>query len=273
MNQCLKYALTVVVAAAAMVAYQYEGKPEQVGLAQQAPSQVPEITSDKTVLGSLPTSAAQAQKAKRRWIAEYSAALAEESLALGQEDIRSYEAVNVTFYNPSTTVCETTDVVTEEGELIAKEVCRDEYKLPRHPYYALDNEALDTLSYGEPLAAQILAERISAAEPEAALKLLLHAAATSEKYGPLTFAAHRTFRLYDPIREINQEDVAMHIALIDVALAMGADPNTVSALKVPDGFVPDKARVQKLVAELKASIAQTQIAVTGSSSLKERFDV
>ena len=38
MNQYIKYALTVVVTAAAMVAYQYEGKPEQVELAQQAPS-------------------------------------------------------------------------------------------------------------------------------------------------------------------------------------------------------------------------------------------
>jgi hypothetical protein len=46
MNQCIKYALTVVVTAAAMVAYQYEGKPEQVELAQQAPTQVPEIKND-----------------------------------------------------------------------------------------------------------------------------------------------------------------------------------------------------------------------------------
>jgi hypothetical protein len=273
MNQYFKYALTVAVTVAAMVAYQYEGKPEQAGLAQQAPTQVTEIKSDTTIIGSLPAGAAQAQKATQRWLAEYSAALAEESLALEQEDIRSYEAVNVTFYNPSTSVCETVDVVTEDGDLIAEEVCRDEYKLPRHPYYALDNAALDALSYGEPLAAQILAERIGAEQPEAALNLLLHAAATSEKYGPLTFAAHRTFRLYDPIREIDQEDVAMHIALIDVALAMGADPNTTSALKVPDGLELDKAHVQKLVAELKASIAQTQITVTGSSSLKERFDV
>ena len=41
MNQYLKYTLTVAVTAAAMVVYQYEGKPEQAGLAQQAPTQVP----------------------------------------------------------------------------------------------------------------------------------------------------------------------------------------------------------------------------------------
>lgn len=46
MNQCIKYALTVVVTAAAMVAYQYEGKPEQVELAQQVPIQVPEIKNE-----------------------------------------------------------------------------------------------------------------------------------------------------------------------------------------------------------------------------------
>ena len=49
MNQYIKYALTVAITAAAMVAYQYEGKPEQVGLAQQAqqaPSQVPEIKNE-----------------------------------------------------------------------------------------------------------------------------------------------------------------------------------------------------------------------------------
>ena len=41
MNQYFKYALTAAVTAAAIVAYQYEGKPEQAGLAQQAPSPVP----------------------------------------------------------------------------------------------------------------------------------------------------------------------------------------------------------------------------------------
>ena len=46
MKQYLKYALTVAVTAAAMVAYQYEGKPENAGLAQQAPSQVPEIKNE-----------------------------------------------------------------------------------------------------------------------------------------------------------------------------------------------------------------------------------
>ncbi len=46
MNQYLKCALTVAVTAAAMVAYQYEGKPEHSGLAQQAPTQVTEIKND-----------------------------------------------------------------------------------------------------------------------------------------------------------------------------------------------------------------------------------
>jgi hypothetical protein len=46
MNQYLKYALTVAVTAAAMVAYQYEGKPEQAGLAQQAPIQTPDQVTE-----------------------------------------------------------------------------------------------------------------------------------------------------------------------------------------------------------------------------------
>ena len=52
MNQYFKYAVTAAVTAAAIVAYQYEGKPEQAGLAQQAPSpvpiQVPEIKNEIT---------------------------------------------------------------------------------------------------------------------------------------------------------------------------------------------------------------------------------
>ena len=50
MNQYFKYAVTAAVTAAAIVASHYEGKPEQAGLAQQAPSpvpiQVPEIKNE-----------------------------------------------------------------------------------------------------------------------------------------------------------------------------------------------------------------------------------
>jgi predicted membrane-bound mannosyltransferase len=54
MNQYFKYALTVAVTVAAMVAYQYEGKPEQAGLAQQAPNQVPiQVTEIKNEIAQV----------------------------------------------------------------------------------------------------------------------------------------------------------------------------------------------------------------------------
>ena len=274
MNQYIKYALTVVVTAAAMVAYQYQGKPEQVELAQQAPTQVPEIKNEiAQVEQSIPqVKDAQLEKLTKKWGVEYRKAYEAELAELEAEYVKNYEAIYVTFYNPSSSVCEQVEVVGDAGDLIAKEVCRDEYKLPRHPYYSLDNEALETLVYSEPLAAQILAERIGAEDSDAALQLLLHAAAISGKYGPLKFAAYQTFRVYDPIREIDVGDIATHIALIDVALAMGANPNTTSALKIPEGVEIDPSYVDELAEAMKASIAQTQITVTGSSSLKELFD-
>jgi len=67
------------------------------------------------------------------------------------------------------------------------------------------------------------------------LQLLLHAAAIGGKHGPLKFSAYQACRGYDPIREIDVDDIAMHIALIDVALAMGVNPNTTSDLKLLKG--------------------------------------
>jgi hypothetical protein len=50
-------------------------------------------------------------------------------------------------------------------------------------------------------------------------------------------------------------------------------PDATTPLRVPDGIEVDQTRVKELARTLKSSMAQTQMSVTGSSSLKELFDV
>ena len=101
---------------------------------------------------------------------------------------------------------------------------------------------------------------------------MLHAAAISGKPGPLAFAAHQTFDFYRVKREPTIADIEMHLALANVTIAMGGAEAT-TPLKIPDDIEIDQSRVDELSRKLKRSMAQTQMTVTGSSSLKELFDV
>ncbi len=289
MKATLKYAMAVGITAAAMFAYMYDSpleelfqeKAEQVGRSASNPpqSKAPEKTTlaDEST-ASLKEKVANAETAREKealiaaWVAEYGADYEKERSARIERDAQEYESFNVRLYNPVTTICGPVETVTKDGALEIQETCREEYEFPRHPFYALDNEALQTLAYSEPLAAFIIAERIGAEQPEAALGLLLHAAAISGKPGPLAFAAHDTFDFYRIKRKPTIADIEMHLALAEVALAMGG-PDATTPLRVPDGIEVDQTRVKELARTLKSSMAQTQMSVTGSSSLKELFDV
>ena len=280
MNQYIKYALTVVVTAAAMVAYQYEGKPEQVGLAQQAPSQVPiqvpEIKNDIAYVGQESgqgvlerlnsVESGLVEIWEEKYQEEHEAVMA----AHEAEFIANYQAKNVHPFNPIQVVCEEIPGTDDSGESVNTLSCDEKYSLPRHPYFTYETSELETLSYGDALAAQIIADRISKDQPLKALRLLLHAAAISEKSGPLMIAAHRTFSVTNPLREISDNDIYQHVALLEVAKVMGADFGT-ELEKLPIEI--DESVVEELVKEVKASIAQIQITVSGSSNLKELFDV
>lgn len=283
MKEAMKYALAIAITAAAMFAYMYEAPPE--GAVETADSQgsptLEEARVDRLPEDPLTALFGLHSKAKdeselavlfKEWEEEHGEEFEKRRSARNDKFVQDYEAFNVRFYNPAQTICEPVETVTGGGELHVEEVCRKEYEFPRHPYYALDNESLESLAYGEPLAAFIIAERIGEEQPEAALGLLLHAAAISGKPGPLAFAAHQTFDFYRVEREPTIADIEMHLALADVTIAMGGAEAT-TPLRIPDDIEIDQSRVDELSRKLKRSMAQTQMTVTGSSSLKELFDV
>ncbi len=277
MNQYIKYGLAVVIGASAMVAYQYEGKPEQAGLAQQAPIPVTEIKNDIAQVEHATRQEGVTKEGQRQnlgpieaWEEKYGDAFDLAMAAHKAEFISKYEAGNVHPFNPLKVTCEELEVLNEAGESIKTLSCAEEYSLPRHPYYQYETSLLETLAYGDPLAAQIIADRIGKNQPLKALQLLLHAAAISEKPGPLMIAAHNTFSITNALREISEDDVYRHVALLEIAKVMGAEFGT-ELEKLP--VEVDAATVEELVKEMKVSMAQSQITVSGSSSLKELFDV
>ena len=282
MKQTIQFALTIAASAAAMFAYMYEAPPEKMvqEVAQKASGVEPAPSKhdeDRSMVAlKKKVDAARSDDAKEaliaEWVATYGAELDKQRTSQIEKDVQAYESFNVRFYNPVKTTCSQVETSAADGEIEHQDVCEDEYEFPRHPFYSLDNEALQTLAYGEPLAAFIIAERIGPEQPEAALGLLLHAAAISGKPGPLAFAAHETFDFYRVKRKPTIADIEMHLALVKVTKAMGGEEAS-SPLRVPDEVQIDQIRVDELARKLKSSMAQTQMTVTGSSSLKELFDV
>ena len=282
MKQTIQFALAIAASAAAMFAYMYEAPPEKMvqEVAQKASGVEPAPSKhdeDRSMVAlKKKVDAARSDDAKEaliaEWVATYGAELDKQRTSQIEKDVQAYESFNVRFYNPVKTTCSQVETSAADGEIEHQDVCEDEYEFPRHPFYSLDNEALQTLAYGEPLAAFIIAERIGPEQPEAALGLLLHAAAISGKPGPLAFAAHETFNFYQVNRKPTIADIEMHLALAKVTKAMGGE-NATTSLRVPDDVQIDQIRVDELARKLKSSMAQTQMTVTGSSSLKELFDV
>ena len=273
MNQYFKYALTVVVTAAAMVAYQYEGKPEQVGLAQQAPSPVPEIKNEiAQVEQSISTE--HFTNAEVRAIQRAKLNFRERRL---QNELAEHEQVAVEPYNPGLHSCENLEVVDEKNDLINGKVCGLTYEQPRHEYYSFSNEALEELAYGDALAAQVLAENLAKSDPKKSVAIFIHAAAISGKTGPLLRASAHALEWYpDYLKngEVPRDTVHLMLAIEEVARKMGNK----SVQDRPLGQILENANLDmELVGNLADSIidvmVQTELDVTGNSSLKEVFDV
>ena len=194
------------------------------------------------------------------WEAEYTAAVEADERAF----IADWEARNVDPYNPQIVDCVGVDLSTSQDS------CDTEYQFPRHPYYSYTDAALESLVYSDPLAAQILAARLSLSEPRESLNLSVHSAAISAKPGPLMAAAHGTFRLHYPKRKMSLEDVFYHAALLRIAKKMGNQSGI--ELNLPDGVSLDEKQLDGLVEQIESKMIHTQITVSGDSSLKELFD-
>lgn len=275
MNQYLKYALTVAVTAAAMVAYQYQPPSDQmVSEARPVPSQREAVEAVSTnSIKQENTLRGNAEQAEIEALSKMYAERAEENL---EAIISEYEKTAVRPYNPYSVICNEEWVQTDDKEVEKKKVCKKIYDYPRHEYFSFSDEALGQLAYSEPLAALIMAERLAEESPERSLGYSIHSAGVSGKSAPLAAAAWNAFDWSKPsnLEKVSVDMIYTHLALIRVAAKMG-DINAV-AYEMPDGLKDlslQQEEIEKRVRKLISALVQTQISVTGESSLKEVFDV
>ncbi|MFQ3364402.1 MAG: hypothetical protein ACI883_001378 [Candidatus Azotimanducaceae bacterium] len=262
MNQYLKYALTVAVTAAAMVAYQYEGKPEQAGLAQQAPIQTPDqVTEIKKDIAQVEQSlnATKEPSTKRELTQAELADIDPASIDweamkarytdimqgfggdpmltghahllddLTQREIAAYNKLHVVPFNPKIgEVCGQPRAIKGlYGEEYVSEGCISEFQFPEHPYSNLDLATLKKL-VTEDLdpAAAVFASRY-ATDKQEGIHFALQAAALSEKSGPILQYSRRRYHSIsiDERRPTNDvvQDFANRIVLERISARLG-DP-------------------------------------------------
>ena len=229
MNQYLKYALTVAVTAAAMVAYQYEGKPEQAGLAQQAPSQIPEqVTEIKNEIAHVeqPLNAPAELNTKRELtqaeLADIDPAsidweamkarykdvtfgvdpmLASQSILItdfSPEEIAAYNKLHVVAFNPAIGKdCGPKRLVSSEEFALAYGVpheyvtdfCTMKYERPKHPYTDLTVAELRELVELNNDAEAAVFASRHSTNVQEQIGFAIQAAALSGKSGPILKAS------------------------------------------------------------------------------------
>ena len=227
MNQYLKYTLTVAVTAAAMVAYQYEGKPEQAGLAQQAPTQVPiQVAEIKNDIAQVEQSlnATKEPSTKRELtqaeLADIDPASIDweamkaryEDVTFGEdpmlhsasilitdfspEEIAAYNKLHVVAFNPAIGKdCGPKRFVSSEefpyeepGEYVA-DFCTMKYERPKHPYTDLNiDELRELVELNNDAEAAVFASRY-ATNAQERIGFAFQASALSGKSGPILKAA------------------------------------------------------------------------------------
>ena len=227
MNQYLKYTLTVAVTAAAMVAYQYEGKPEHAGLAQQAPTQAPtQVTEIKNDIAQVEQSlnATKETNTKRELTQAELADIDPASIDweamkarykdvtfgndpmldsasifiydFSPEEIAAYNKLHVVAFNPSIgEECGPTRIVVskefgyEEPHEYVSENCLPVFARPKHPYTDLSVEELrELVELNNDAEAAVFASRHSTNAQEQ-IGFAIQAAALSGKSGPILKAS------------------------------------------------------------------------------------
>ena len=200
MNQYLKYTLTVAVTAAAMVAYQYEGKPEQAGLAQQAPNHVPiqgteiknEIACVEQPLNATAEPSNQRElthaeladvfaNIKKRLGVEYDPMLIFASAKFTDAEIEAYNRLHVVPFNP--VVDEVCSEFIEDDYGLLGTACKRVRERGEHPYASVPIDELEELAVSDAAAALFMGQR--SADYYEGIGWHLRATALSGKTGPL----------------------------------------------------------------------------------------
>ena len=303
MNQYIKYALTVVVTAAAMVAYQYEGKPEQVELAQQAPSPVPEIKNDTVQVeqvirqeGASARTNIQDSLSGQEAVAQVDWDALEIRLGgsfvnmilrlpfdeFSDLEVAAFNELHVIPFNRiAESVCiESPSKFDPEGTV---RNCDDTYENPPHPYESMSFEELATLAEADAMAAAYASRKAEKFEDQ--FGMAIGAAALSGKSGPLLDFAHRSINT--GVERVNGQAtqtpraLVAHLIVKDIAQKMG-DPRVkpdawkeyIASLEIPQN---QKEAYETSIAEGIQSVlqgmAEVQREVTGSTQVRELLDV
>ena len=306
MNQYITYAFTVVVTAAAMVAYQYEGKPGQVGLAQQAHSQVPirvpEIKNDTvqveqvirqegasariSIQDSLSGQEAVAQVDWDALEIRLGGSFVNMILRLPFDEFSDLEvaAFNelhvIPFNREADKVC--SDELSEHTVGGTYQLCHSIYENPPHPYESMSFEELATLAEADALAAAYASRKAEKFEDQ--FGMAIGAAALSGKSGPLLDFAHRSINtgveLVNGRATQTPRALVAHLIVKDIAQKMG-DPRVkpdawkeyIASLEIPQN---QKEAYETSIAEGIQSVlqgmAEVQREVTGSTQVRELLD-
>lgn len=290
MRHTVQLVMAIAATAAAMSLYVYDGRfdelfqskaPDTVEVATRVPPSKA-LQEKPLVDDSIATLKEQIDRAINdsekdalieEWATKYGEEYEKQRLAREQARVAQFESIHVQPYNPSIMTCEE---LVDESLGAPKPIlkCTEKYNLPRHPYYQWSNDELASVAYSEALAAQIIAERVAAKNPEESLKLLLHATALTSKVGPILIAAHEVFPFFDETGAVNDQHAAIHLALIRIAKAMGSEHfGANEPIFDKNKFRPEEAKIDAITAELRTRLISTQTAVTGETRLKELFDV
>ena len=134
-----------------------------------------------------------------------------------------YREISVLPFNPKVVECK--DAWSTEGsgsELLLRKVCTAQHKYPTHPYYDYETENLLQLANNhDPLAAAVLAERLTLSHPFEAIMLRLYSAISTNKPAPLLQIAQQHYPIEGVLPHVRERNLMSHYAHVSVAQRMG----------------------------------------------------
>jgi len=269
MRETLKYAMAVGITAAAMFAYMYETPPKKIAQeAVQAPNTATLEPGDVYAL-----SREQRESNLSKLVDSLNSMGGQQYLTQEQAEYKAnygpekerFQRINIEPWNVQQTQC-----FSAEESNDGTERCETTWKYPRHHYYSASTDELLELAYTDALAATIAAKRIAKQDTELAFKLRMHAAALSNKSGPIADAAYSLNAQFDPDSD-PADSTYMFFALMNVAEKMGYQYR--NEKYTPEYFSLDAEKLAEFTNLISRNLADLQSTVSGSTNLKELFDV
>ena len=142
---------------------------------------------------------------------------------ISAEAAEEFRKISVLPFNPKIIECK--DAWTTKGgqsELLFRKVCTGKYKHPKHPYFEYDAATLlDLADNNDPLAAAVLAERLTLSHPTEAIALRISSAIQSGKPAPLMQVAEQHYPIEGVLPHVRERNLLSHYAHVSAAKRMG----------------------------------------------------